>query len=167
MKKFTLMVGAMLLGAVVFGQTINKRNTEINIPKSQITQERDITPFWEEDFATGDNWEAQYDDTNPNNGPWVIGTTPPAGFFSAGMGAIASTTAENGFAMFDSDAVGSQTTSQESYLVLLNPIDCSEQEKVSMKFESFYRRYHGNCFVEISNDNSTWHEFQIHDDIRS
>ena len=54
------------------------------------------------DFSDPSLW-TMTDHANGGTQNWVIGTAAPSGSFSSGMGAIASTTASNGFAMYDSD----------------------------------------------------------------
>ena len=91
---------------------------------------------------------------NPANQDWVIGTTAPSGGFSAGMGAINSTSARNGFALYDSDALGvsAQNNTQDATLTYNGFIDCSNFQYVNINFESYHRKFQDSVFVEVTND---------------
>ncbi|MDD2345354.1 MAG: hypothetical protein PHY85_04335, partial [Bacteroidales bacterium] len=66
------------------------------------------------------------------------------------MGPIASTTAANGFALFDSDFLCSGN--QNAYLSSFS-FGCSAYPNVHIQFETFYRRYHEDgVFVQVSNN---------------
>jgi len=166
MKKFTMLMSLMLMAAVVFGQSLMEKRTRHFVKtKGDVEQNRDLTIIWEDDFSDADIWLAEYDEENPNDGPWVVGTDGPSGFYSGGMGPIESTTADNGFAMYDSDAVGVSETSQDSKLVYDGTIDCTDYDGVAVSFESYYRAFHGACYIEVSIDGTTWEQFEIHPEI--
>ena len=92
---------------------------------------------------------------------WVIGTAGPVGSYSASMGTITSTSGGN-FAMFDSDGVGSGTSVQDATITTAAPVDLSAYSNVGIEFESYYRHFQGQCFLEVSNDGATWTAFQVH-----
>lgn len=106
---------------------------------------------WSSDFSSASDWEIG---TIPgfNADQWVIGTNGPSGTFSIPV--IASTTASNGFALFDSDLLcgGNQNT----YIQMANPVDLSDHANVMLEFQEAYRRYYDSCFVETSVNGSTW-----------
>lgn len=154
--------------AVVFGQSLmQKRTTDFIMKKGDVKQDRELTVIWEDDFSDASLWVTDYDASNANDGPWVIGTDGPSGFYSNGMGALESTTADNGFAMYDSDAVGVEVGSQDSKLIYHTSIDCSAYDAVAVTFESYYRRFHGNCYIEVSTDSATWTQYQVHPEIET
>jgi len=164
MKKITILMSLMLMAAVVFGQSLMEKRTQHFIKtKGDVEQTSKLTIIWEDDFSDAGMWFTEYDTGNANDGPWVIDTVGPAGSFSEGMGAIESTTADNGFAMYDSDAIGVEVGSQDSKLVYDSVIDCSLNDAVAVSFQSYYRRFHGNCYVEVSNDGTVWEQFQVHE----
>ena len=116
-------------------------------------------------FAGGEVWNTS---TALNGDAWAIGTAAPSGSFSTGMGAIASTTAGNNFAMFDSDALGEDnggTTPQNADIWYTTPIDLSLNSAVALEFESFYRAFQGDCYVIASTDGVNWTEFPVHEDV--
>ena len=82
-----------------------------------------VVPFWTDDLSDASLW-TMVDHANGGTQNWVIGTAAPSGFYSDGMGAIASTTASNGFAMYDSDALGTTAANvQDATLTFNNSID--------------------------------------------
>ena len=106
------------------------------------------------------------DHANGGTQNWVIGTAAPSGSFSSGMGAIASTTASNGFAMYDSDALAtSAANAQDATLSFNNSIDCSAYQYVNLSFESYHRKFQDSVFVEVSNDNVNWDRYEVHADL--
>ncbi|MGM0625779.1 MAG: T9SS type A sorting domain-containing protein [Bacteroidota bacterium] len=167
MKRFTVLMSCVLIAGMVFGQTHMQKRTKnfMKTKTDKIERSEKLEIIWEDDFSDPALWVTAYDDTNPNDGPWVIGTEGPSGYYSEAMGPIESTTADNGFAMYDSDATGVEVGSQDSKLILDGSIDCSTYESVAVTFESYYRAFNGNCYIEISTDSSTWEQFQVHDDI--
>ena len=110
------------------------------------------------DFSNPADWSI-YNDAAGSNDDWVIGTTAPAGSFA--LGPIASTTAANGFALFDSDLYCSGD--QSAYLQTANSFDCSSFSGVIVRFEQFYRKYTDETFVEVSTDGSTWTKFEVNE----
>lgn len=119
--------------------------------------------IWTNDFSTPSDWTLTNTGTPSAN--WVIGTAAPTGEFSEGMGAIASTTAANNFAMFDSDALGSGTSTQNASVAVANPIDLSASPAVLVEFQSYYRAFQGDCFLETSTNGTTWTSYPVHTDI--
>jgi hypothetical protein len=114
------------------------------------------TPIWTDDFSNANNWVI----SSPNGtGSWVIGQTIPAGSFA--IPAITSTTAGNGFALFDSDldCSGNQVTN----LTTKFPINLDTQAGVLLRFEQYYRRFFDSTFVYVSNDSITWVKFAVNE----
>jgi Secretion system C-terminal sorting domain len=112
------------------------------------------TPVWTDDFSNPNNWVI----SSPNGpGSWVIGQSIPAGTFA--IPAITSTTAANGFALFDSDldCSGNQVTN----LTTKFPINLDTQAGVLLRFEQYYRRFFDSTFVYVSNDSINWVKFEV------
>jgi hypothetical protein len=92
------------------------------------------------------------------------GNVEPEGF--AAIAPIASSTADNGFMMVDSDGFNGEEDIdgiENCWFQTANPIDCSAYPFVSLSFETFYRMWDGGasdgneyCLVEISRDGVTW-----------
>ena len=110
--------------------------------------------IWQDDFSDPANWAV----SNTAGGfDWVIGTNPASGSFP--LAEIVSTTAANGYAMFDSDlncidpgALGDQT----AMLTTANAITKAAGVGVVVQFEQNYNQWQGQCFVEVSADGITW-----------
>ena len=111
--------------------------------------------LWNSDFSNPADWVISNQAGNSDN--WVIGTTGPTGTFA--IPAILSTTAANGFALFDSDLLCSGN--QIADLTMANSVDCSAEPIVMLTFEQFYRRYDDSCIVFVSTDNTNWTAFPV------
>ena len=113
--------------------------------------------FWTEDFSSGtptslpSGWTAVGNSSFPATWKWANAASGTQ--FS--IGAIQSTTASNGWMIYDSDSIGSlnaTATPQEGWLT--SPaINCSGKSSVVLTFEQRYRRFNDSCFVEVSTNN--------------
>jgi thiol-disulfide isomerase/thioredoxin len=116
--------------------------------------------FFTNTFSNSGEWTAY----SANGQDWVVGTTAPAGQYSSAMGAIQSTSAADGFAMFDSDIPGgSANNTQDATLTYNGTVDCSMYPGVKIAFESFHRKFQNTVFVEVSNDSwASFETFEVH-----
>lgn len=158
MKNYFMLV-ALLSGSMAFGQSVTKATV---VGKTQMTQEvkptsvnRSKTVLYSNDFSSG-TWMMAVNGSSNDN--WVIGTGVPSGSFP--IAGIASTTAANGFALFDSDALCGGDQNSDVYINTLT--DLSGELAVQVTFESFYRKYQGTCWVIASTDGVTWDEYEVH-----
>lgn len=115
------------------------------------------------DFSTPSNWVFE-NDGNPS-ADWEITTTGPTGDFSESSGPLESTTASNGWAMFDSDALGSGSSAQDAWVRLANPVDLTGFNSVAVAFQQYHRRFQDQVYLEVSTDGSTWTAFELNSDI--
>lgn len=147
------------------------KNTEPNIPAQNIGFDKFKTSaiaarpatIWTSDFSTAADWTVS-NASSGNNDNWVIGTAVPSGPFS--IPPIASTTAANGYALFDSDLYCSG--SQIAYLTTTNSIDCSTYSAVILEFQQHYRRFTCQTFVDVSSDNGVnWTAFEVNQGMQS
>lgn len=116
-------------------------------------------------FGGTETWNTS---TALNGDAWVVGTAAPSGSYSVSMGAIASTTAGDNFAMFDSDELGEDnggTTPQNADIWYTTSFDLSSNLAVALEFESYYRAFQGDCYVIASTDGVNWTQFPVHADI--
>ena len=172
MKKIYLTILSVFISIVSFSQGNFIKNKDLNykIKKeiiytgtTQITQSK-VTPFWTDDLSDPSLW-TMTDYAHAGTQNWVITTSAPTGAYSSSMGAIASTTASNGFGLYDSDALSvSYTNVQDATLAYNNPIDCSMYQNVNIQFESNYRKFNDSIFIEVSNDNINWDRYEVHGD---
>jgi hypothetical protein len=168
MRKFTILFAMVLVAGTVFGQSmLEKKNISTPVRGGDENSSIKTSVIWSNDFSDPTDWIAEYDAGNPNDGPWVISTEGPTGFYSGGMGPIESTSAANGFAMYDSDAIGTMETTQDSKFVYDGTIDCSAYTKVAISFESYYRKFRGTPYVEVSTNGTDWTAFEVHSDLET
>ena len=139
---------------------VGKNNVHVNTGSTQNNvnfSNREV--FYTNDFSNASDWVISAEAGNDN---WVIGTTIPSGLYL--IDPIESTTAANGFALFDSDLLcgGNQVAN----LTLANGIDCSGQTEVLLSFEQQYRRFFDSTFVFVSNDDgANWTKFSVNTDL--
>jgi hypothetical protein len=113
------------------------------------------TPIWSDDFSSSAAWTIS--NTGTPSADWVIGTAGPAGGYA--IDPIMSTTAANGFAMFDSDGLGDGTSAQDA-IIFAGPVDFSGDPSVSIEFETYYREFQGSAYIIASTDGVNWTQFQ-------
>lgn len=112
--------------------------------------------LWSDDFSSPGTWV-----TANNAGsfmvPWQIGQDLQCtGDYP--IATIQSSSADNGYALLDSDAGNNSVGTLESAtLTTASPIDLSGQPNVVIQFESFYRKWtNEECYLVISTNNTDW-----------
>jgi hypothetical protein len=125
-----------------------------------VSSQKGITPkslatIWTDDFSDPNNWDISNQVGNTDD--WVIGTGVPSGLYA--IPGILSTTATNGFALFDSDLLCSGD--QIADLTTVNSINCSGNSAVIISFEQYYRRFDDSTIVFVSTDNINWTGFPL------
>lgn len=166
MKKIYLSILSLTLVSVGNAQTVpaeavGKIQSPViksSVKPTQVTSDKAV--LWGPNtFATPGEWS--FNDNAASGDDWVIGTGAPSGSFA--IAPIASNSAADGFALFDSDLLCSGNQNADVYFT--TPIDLTGQNAVAIEFESFYRAYVGNCYVIASTDGVTWTEVQVHSGI--
>jgi hypothetical protein len=160
---------ALLLGSTVSlsaqkagNQSIRANRTSKNTmlhQKSGVATQSSVNraEIWTNDFSVPADWTIT---SEAGPGAWVIGTAIPSGAFL--IDPIESTTAANGYALFDSDldCSGNQITS----LTMSGSADCSTYPGVILEFQQQYRRFDDSTFVFVSNDNgTTWVKYPVNE----
>lgn len=111
-------------------------------------------PLWSDDFSNPSHWTFGTLNNTANN--WVIGTGGPSGDYA--IDTIMSTTASNGFALFDSDLMCGP---DNGYVAIASSVDLSGVSHVQLQFEQFYRRFQGQTWVDVSADNVNWTSIEV------
>ncbi len=161
MKKVYLgiVIGFVSGGTIAQTQLKQKEATVVHSAKPVIANYQEKATLWTNDFSTPADWTTQAL-TAPDN--WVIGTAGPSGTFA--IGPIQSTTAANGFALFDSDRLCSGT--QNAIVRNTTPIDLSAETNVSVEFQSYYRAFNNSfVYVGFSTDAINWTYVEVHTNI--
>ncbi len=170
MKKLLLTTSLILSTLLSLAQIVNgddMRIEERNFLSVQPTSINSASsaapapPFWSNTFSNPSDW-TMVDLIYGGLQNWVISTTGPVGSFSAGLGAISSTSASDGFAMYDSDALNSSYSPQEAYIQYNGTVDCSSYPYVNIEFESYHRKFRDSIFVEVSIDGINWDRYEVH-----
>jgi hypothetical protein len=164
MKKlyFTLGLGVLLMGANA-QQKVKTKQKFAGEPVATKARNGHATPqatIWSDDFSVASNWTMTHTGTTTAaNADWTIGTTPGAGTYS--IGAIASTSASNGYALFDSDA--NCSGDQIANMTTTNSFSTLGHSAVRLRFQQFYEKWYDSTRVYVSNNGTTWTRFAIND----
>ncbi len=169
MKKiYFLLSGLLLAGGTVSAQraslsapmhrlAVDNRFEEVREPASASGNRAVI---YTNDFSTPADWNI----ATTGQGTWQIVTTTPADITQY-IGAMASTTAVNGFAVFNGIQflLAANVDPQNTTVTLANSIDLSANPAVLVEFEQRYRRFNSDeCWLEVSADNgATWTNYRV------
>jgi hypothetical protein len=135
-------------------------------PLLQKEQNNKIT-IWSNDFSASGEWVIS-NNTNDNQ-DWVISTSTSTSLgYGTGAWVDGSNTVsnENGYALFDSDAVGSNGGNQDAIMTFTGSINCSAYTNVILEFNQRIRMWTTTQTIfEISNDGGTvWIPFEVNSD---
>lgn len=173
MKKLYTLLGISLLYTLSFAQKTNgpkirKENNAFleKAPLQKKEQNAKIT-IWSNDFSNAANWSIS-NNTNDSQ-DWVISTSTSTSLgYGTGAWVDASNTIsnENGYALFDSDAVGQDGGNQDALITYTGTIDCSAYPFVVLEFNQRIRMWQTTeTIFEISNDGGTvWTPFAVNTD---
>lgn len=134
--------------------------------KVQNTNKSVNSVIWTNDFSVSTQWQIGNLAGNTQN--WVISTTGPTGTYSGSMGPINSATAANGFAMYDSDAIGTsanQLGDQNAFIRTVSPFSCVGHPYVKLSFQQLYRKYHCQTFVSVKAGTGSWVEIEVNSNL--
>ena len=159
MKRIITLFFAFSLIAMSFGQsssniTAKKMKSEPRV-QSQVNfeiQPRAIDCIWESDFTDASEWVTDHD-ANDCSLDWEIGQNLECGGFYP----IDAIDSDDGYyAMLDSDEYGGEeggTETEDSWLTMANPVDCSNYNNVIVEFDTWYQSYNTErCFLVVSTD---------------
>ncbi|MEO6832822.1 MAG: T9SS type A sorting domain-containing protein [Chitinophagaceae bacterium] len=124
------------------------------------------TAFWTEDFSTGTatSLPAGWSVTAPSGqiGNWRWTNGPASGGFSVGV--LKSTTAANGWMIFNSDSIGKlQPTTLPIQGSLISPsINCAAHSSVMATFQQLFRKFRDSTYLDVSNNGgASWTTYPI------
>ena len=173
MKKIYLSILAL---AIVGGASAQVEKSATNVGKIQspkVSKEKPATnsnaapkvTLWTNSFGTPSDWS--FVDNSGSGDDWVIGTGVPSGSFA--IAGIASSSAGDGFALYDSDLMCSGNQNADVITQVMYDFSASGPmgllPAIAVEFESFYRNYQGDVYVIASPDGITWTEVQVHADV--
>ncbi len=118
--------------------------------------------IWSETFADSlDGWTLEDHSSQQSGDLWAWTNIGPQGQFS--IGPIMSTTADDGWAIFDSDLLCSG--SQNAWLISPT-IDLTGHDTVVLFFEQYYAMFFSQTFVQVSNDDgATWTAIEVNQEL--
>ena len=159
MKRIITLLFAFAIISLSFAQT------NANVKVKRMAKEASITPnqnvsieprsvecVWESDFSNASDWDTDHDSSDCSL-DWQIGQNLECtGFYP-----IAPIESTNGYyALLDSDAYGGEeggTETEDSWLTMANPVDCSGLDNVIVEFDTWYQSYNlERCFIVVSTD---------------
>ena len=119
-------------GRKVQYQEFQNRNNGVS------SADRDI--IWQDDFSNASNWIIAHDGTFDSDFEIGIGLESAGAY---GTPAIQSSTADNGYAMYNSDGFNNQAgvAYEQPHITTATPIDLSAYPNVILEFETQYRRF--------------------------
>lgn len=173
MRKIYTLLGVSLFSSLVFAQKPNaakvrkEKNAIIEqAPVHKKEQQAKVT-IWSNDFSSSSSWIIA-NNTNDSQ-DWTISTSTSTSLgYGTGAWVDGSNTVsnENGYALFDSDAVGTSGGNQDALLTYSGTIDCSAYPNVVLEFNQRIRMWQTTeTIFEISNDGGTvWIPFAVNTD---
>jgi hypothetical protein len=137
--------------------------TETKTAPSKKLSNKSATVIWSDSFDNASNWSIGAANLQ---GQWLVVNSTPSDVDQY-MGAMASTSASDGFAVFNGVQylLSGSIDVQDATLEMASSIDLSGYQSVSIEFEQRYRAFnYDETYVEFSNDNGvTWQQVLIND----
>ena len=168
MKKVYLLTALAFASLGVSAQKQKMTAKEMN---AEVIQKSSLKPVatqkvtvWSNDFSNATNWS--FANATNDNQDWIISTST-ATTLGYGTGAFldpnSTISNENGYALFDSDAVGMDGGNQDATMTLTGSIDCSAYPNVILEFTQRVRMWQTTeTIFEVSNNNgATWVQFPV------
>jgi hypothetical protein len=168
MKKIYLLTALAFASLGVSAQKQKLAAKEMNVeviqqPTVKPTAQQKVT-VWSNDFSTASQWAIS--NLTGDNQDWAISTSTSTtlGYQTgAWVDPNNTVTNENGYALFDSDAVGQDGGNQDAFFTYTGTIDCSAYPNVVLEFNQRVRMWQTTeTIFEVSNDNgATWVQFPV------
>jgi len=168
MKKIYLLSALLISCISVFAQKQKSYAKEMNVEVIKTSSVKPLAQqkviIWQNDFSTASDWSFANSTQDDQN--WVISSST-ATTLGYGTGAWVdptnTVTNENGYALFDSDAVGVEGGSQDATMMYTGTINCSLYPNVVIEFNQRIRMWQTTeTIFEVSNDNGlNWIGFPV------
>lgn len=168
MKKIYLLTALAFASLGVSAQKQKLAAKEMNVeviqqPTVKPTAQQKVT-VWSNDFSTASQWAIS--NLTGDNQDWAISTSTSTTLgYNTGAWVDPNNTVtnENGYALFDSDAVGQDGGNQDAFFTYTGTIDCSAYPNVVLEFNQRVRMWQTTeTIFEVSNDNgATWVQFPV------
>lgn len=170
MKKIYLFLGASLFCSSVYSQknTANRMVKEKNVAIEQMPALKNEyqlkNTIWSNTFGTPADWSFSNNTSDAQN--WVISTSTSTtlGYGTgAWVDADNTVTNEDGYALFDSDGIGTQGGLQDALMTYTGTINCSLYPNVILEFNQRIRMWQTTeTIFEVSNNGgATWIPFPV------
>lgn len=163
MKKFYLTTLTLILFGGISAQHQKLSPTFVKDQKQVRTDFQTLKngAIWTNDFSNPADWRME-NSSNPDL-DWQIGTAAdwPTTLTGQNYEPLMSTSGGN-FAFIDSDGAGGSST-QDADLILVNPIDLTNEPLVSVTLENWHRRFLETHTLSVSTDGTTWNNIVIND----
>lgn len=160
MKKIYLMGLTALLGLSVNAQNSKKKSivgetiSSHSISRKGNQLNKTAAIIWSDDFSNSANWATSQD---AGATTWTFGTNTGQGTYS--IAPIASTSAANGFALFDSDF--GCDGDQIAHMTNATAINCTGHANVRLGFQQQYRRWYDSTYIYVSNNGTSWTQYRV------
>ena len=131
---------------------ISQKTTYVEAQRSQPVSGADRVTLWSDDFSNPANWIIAH--SGDFNADFEIGVGLESGGPYA-TPAILSTTAGNGYAMYNSDGFGNEAgvAYEQPHITTANPINLADNPNVVLEFETQYRRFNNEqTYLIVSTD---------------
>jgi hypothetical protein len=168
MKKIYLLTALAFASLGVSAQKQKLAAKEMNVeviqqPTVKPTAQQKVT-VWSNDFSTASQWAIS--NLTGDIQDWAISTSTSTTLgYSTGAWVDPNNTVtnENGYALFDSDAVGQDGGNQDAFMTFTGSIDCSMYPNVVLEFNQRVRMWQTTeTIFEVSNNNgATWIQFPV------
>ena len=171
MKKNYLLSALLISSIAVSAQKQKSYAKEMNVDVIKTSSVKPLAQqkviIWQNDFSTASDWSFANSTQDDQN--WVISTSTATTLgYSTGawVDPNNNVTNENGYALFDSDAVGVEGGSQDATMMYTGTINCSSYPNVVIEFNQRIRMWQTTeTILELSNNNgTTWVPFPVNID---
>ena len=169
MKKINFLLICLFFKSAVLGQILNSHFNTCDykplVNYSSYGQKSTSDTIAYNTFNNINDWTIS---TANLQGQWQIVTTTPQ-YVDQYMGAMASSSAADGFAVFDGIQylINGPVDYQDAFIELNDTLDLTNYPVVALEFEQLYRAFnYDKTFVELSTDfGATWTQIELNDQV--